>query len=112
MNILLVSMIILSSAGIALTLYGWVNRCPRCKSLFARRFSIELVDRDLLRKDSWELHLWRRNLLTDFKPVPFKRIFFVRVYVNRYRCKRCGYEFKEVSQELSFKDIGLEEEES
>ncbi len=99
---------IFSSLGLALFLYGWSNRCPNCKRLFAKQFFIRLIGRDLLKEDSWELLLWKRNLLTDFKVVPFKRIYFARVYLNRYRCSKCGYEFSFKSRELSFKDIEIE----
>jgi len=112
MNEIMLIFALLSSLILATLFYGWNNRCPKCKRLFARQFSIKLVKRDLLKEDSWELHLWKRNLLTDFKIVPFKRIYYVRVYLDHYRCIKCGYEYSRVSRELSFKDVELRVEES
>ncbi|RLG47676.1 MAG: hypothetical protein DRN92_02700 [Thermoproteota archaeon] len=99
---------VLISIGIGALFYGWNNRCPGCKRLFAKQFSIKLVNRSLLKENTYELHIWKRNLLTDFKIVPFKRVYFVRVYLDHYRCSRCGYEYSLVSKELTFKDIELD----
>ncbi len=95
------------TTSIGILFYGWNNRCPGCRRLFAKQFSIKLVNRDLLKENKYELHIWKKNLLTDFKIIPFKRIYFVRVYLDRYKCSRCGYEYSLVSKELSFKDIEL-----
>lgn len=96
--------------GIGTLFYGWANRCPGCKRLFAALFSIKRINRELLRENTYELGIWKRNLLTDLKVIPVKRVYFVKIYLDKYRCNKCGYHFSHISKEISFKDIELVQE--